>query len=83
MFVSSNQIVSNFVSSNDMNIIRIPEELLKNAKYLKREFGIKDLRKTKNCLSLQIDYKTNEVLIHHFAYIEKILKQFNMDNNHC
>lgn len=63
-----------------MNLIRSPEKLPKTAKYLEREFEMKDLMKTKYRLSLQIKYKTNGVLIHQSTFVEKVLKHFNMDN---
>lgn len=47
-----------------MNLIRIFKELLKTAKYLKSKFEMKDLEKTKYYLRLQIEHKTNGVLIH-------------------
>lgn len=65
-----------------MNLIRSPEKLPKAAKYLEREFEMKDLMKTKYRLSLQIKYKTNGVLIHQSTFVEKVLKHFNMDNAH-
>ncbi|KAL5779849.1 hypothetical protein ACOSQ2_010586 [Xanthoceras sorbifolium] len=65
---------------NDMNLIGTSEELLKTAEYLKREFEIKDLGKTKYCLGLENEHKPNGILIHQSAYVEKILKRFNMDN---
>ena len=37
---------------NDLNLIVIPEKLTKAANYLKKEFGIKDLGKTRYCLGL-------------------------------
>ena len=40
---------------------------------------MKDLGKTKYCLDLQIEYKSNGILIHQSTYVEKVLKQFNMD----
>ena len=46
-----------------MNLIGIPEELLKIAKYLKREFEMKDLGKIKYCLGLQIEQKIQVFLI--------------------
>ena len=39
---------------DDMNLIRTPGELLKTAEYLKREFEMKDMGKTKYCLDLEI-----------------------------
>lgn len=43
---------------------------------------MKDWGKTNYCLSLQIEHNANEILIHQFAYVEKILKRFNMNNAH-
>ena len=37
---------------DDLNLIETPEELTRASKYLKREFEMKDLRKTKFCLNL-------------------------------
>ncbi|KAL5809036.1 hypothetical protein ACOSQ3_029727 [Xanthoceras sorbifolium] len=67
---------------DDMNLIGTPEELLKTAEYLKREFEMKDLGKTKYCLGLEIEHTPNGILVHQSAYVEKILKRFNMDNAH-
>ena len=43
---------------------------------------MKDLGKTKYCLGLQIEHKSNGILIHQSTYVEKVLKQFNMDKAH-
>ncbi|KAM2191606.1 hypothetical protein ACFX1Q_027392 [Malus domestica] len=64
---------------DDMNLVGTPEELNKTAEYLKSEFEMKDIGKTKYCLGLQIKYYANRILIHQSAYIEKILKRFGMD----
>ena len=53
---------------DDINIIGTPEELTKTAEYLKREFEVKDLRKTKLCLGLELEHKTNGILVHQSAY---------------
>ena len=42
----------------------------------------KEMRKIRYCLSLEIEHKSDGILIHQSAYIEKILKRFNMDNAH-
>ena len=42
------------VYADDLNLVRILEEFTKTAKYLKKEFDMKDLGKTKFCLGLQI-----------------------------
>ena len=43
---------------------------------------MKDLRKTKYCLGLQIEYYSNGVFIHQSTYTEKVLKHFYMDKSH-
>ncbi|XP_021809139.1 uncharacterized protein LOC110752729 [Prunus avium] len=65
-----------------MNLIGTPQEIIKTAEYLKGEFEMKDLGKTKYCLGLQIEHHPNGILVHQSAYIEKILKRFYMDNAH-
>ena len=37
---------------DDINLIGTPEELAKTVEYLKKEFEVKDLGKTKLCLGL-------------------------------
>ena len=67
---------------DDINLFGTPEELIKAATYLNDEFEMKDLGKTKYCLDLQIEHKSNGILIHQSIYVEKVLKQFNMDKTH-
>ena len=43
---------------------------------------MKDLGKTKYCIGLQIEHKYDGILIHQSTYVEKVLKQFNMDKAH-
>ena len=64
---------------DDMNLVGTPEELNKTAEYLKSEFEMKDLGKTKYCLGLQIEHCANGILVHQSVYIEKILKRFGID----
>ena len=59
---------------DDLNLIGTLEELTKAANYLKKEFEMKDLGKTRYCLGLQIEYYSNGILIHQSTYIEKVLK---------
>ena len=40
---------------DDLNLVGTPEELTKTAEYLKKEFEMKDLGKTKFCIVLQIE----------------------------
>ena len=59
---------------DDLNLIGTPEELIKTANYLKKEFEMKNIWKTRYCFSLQIEYCLNDVLIHQSSYTEKVLK---------
>ena len=67
---------------DDLNLIRTLEELTRTVNYLKREFEIKDLGKTKFCLGLQIEHFPTDILIHQSAYTKKILKHFYMNEAH-
>ena len=67
---------------DDLNLVGTPEELTRRTNYLKKEFEMKDLRKTKFCLSLQIEHFPNRVLVHQSTYIKKVLKRFYMDKVH-
>ena len=60
---------------DDMNIVGTLEKLNKTAEYLKNEFEMKDLRKTKYCFGLQIEHCASGILVHKSAYIVK----FSMD----
>ena len=64
------------------NLIETPEKFTKTANYLKNEFEIKDIGKTKFCLGLQIEHTSKGILIHQLAYTEKVLKYFHMDKAH-
>ena len=67
---------------DDLNLIGTPEELKRTTKYLKKEFKMKDLGKTKFCLSLQIEHFATGISIHQSKYTKKILKHFYMDEAH-
>ncbi|KAM2294258.1 hypothetical protein ACFX1S_034183 [Malus domestica] len=64
---------------DDMNLVETLEELNKTVEYLKSEFEMKDLGKTKYCLGLQIEHYASGILVHQSAYIEKIHKRFGMN----
>ena len=38
--------------------------------------------KTKLCLGLELEHKTNRILVHQSAYTKRVLKRFNMDKAH-
>ena len=67
---------------DDINLFGTPEELIKAATYLKDKFEMKDLEKTKYCLDLKIEHKSNRILIHQSTCVENVLKQFNIDKAH-
>ena len=67
---------------DDINLIGTPKELAKTAEYLKKEFEVKDLGKTKLCHGLQLEHKANGIIVHQSSYIERLLKRFNMDKAH-
>ena len=43
---------------------------------------MKDLRKTKFCLGLQIEHLKSGIFVHQSNYTEKVLKRFYMDKAH-
>ena len=49
---------------DDLNLIGTHEELTRTENYLKREFEMKDLGKTKFCLGLQIEHFPTCILVH-------------------
>ena len=67
---------------DDLNLIGTPEELTRTTNYLKSEFEMKDLEKTKFCLGLQIEHFPTGILVHQSAYTKKILKHFYMNEAH-
>ena len=67
---------------DDLNLVGTPEEIRRTATYLKNEFEMKDLGKTKFCLGLQLEHLPNGILIHQSNYTEKVLKHFYMDKAH-
>ena len=64
---------------DDLNIIGTENEIHEATVYLKEEFEMKNLGKTKYCLGLQIEHMHNGIFMHQSNYTEKILKCFNMN----
>jgi hypothetical protein len=64
---------------DDLNIISNAKDINEACNYLKKEFKMKDLGKTKFYLELQIEYLQMSILIHRSAYVKKVLEKFNMD----
>ena len=67
---------------DDMNLIETLEELSKIVEYLKKEFEVKDLGKTKLCLGLELEHKANGIIVHQSAYTKRVLKHFYMDKTY-
>jgi hypothetical protein len=64
---------------DDLNIIGTKLDINDAQDYLKTQFEMKDLGKTKFCLGLQLEHLPAGILVHHSAFVQKILKKFNMD----
>ncbi|KAM2003747.1 hypothetical protein ACFX15_027281 [Malus domestica] len=66
---------------DDMNLIGTPEELARTVAHLKSEFEMKDLRKTRYCLGLEIKHRSDGILVHQSNYTQKVLRCFNEDKS--
>ncbi|RVW81532.1 Retrovirus-related Pol polyprotein from transposon TNT 1-94 [Vitis vinifera] len=58
---------------DDLNLVGTPEELIRTTNYLKKEFEMKDLGKTKFCLGLQIEHFPNGDPFHPCEKDEELL----------
>nr|AAS79613.1 putative copia-like polyprotein [Ipomoea trifida] len=79
---SSNGFCIISVYVDDMNIIGTNKDIIEACSYLKAEFEMKDLGKTKFCLGLQIEHLPNGIFIHQANYVNKLLEKFYMDKSH-
>ena len=52
---------------DDLNILGTSGEISQTVEYLKKEFEMKDLGKTKFCLGLQLEYIKDGILVHQMA----------------
>ncbi|KAM1882388.1 hypothetical protein ACFX13_003885 [Malus domestica] len=64
---------------DDINLIGTPAELEEIVTHLKSEFEMKDLGKTRYCLSLKIEHCSDGILVHQLNYTQKVLRHFNED----
>jgi hypothetical protein len=64
---------------DDLNIIGTELDINEVRDYLKMEFKMKDLGKTKFCLGLQLEHLPTGILVHQSTYVQKILEKFNMN----
>jgi hypothetical protein len=59
---------------DDLNIIGHSKDIDEACNHLKMEFEMKNLGNTKFYLGLQLQHLHTSILIHQFAYVQKILK---------
>lgn len=64
---------------DDLNIIGTKAEVQEACEFLKSEFEMKDLGKTKFCLGLQLEHLPQGILVHQSTYTQKILERFGHD----
>ena len=64
---------------DDLNIIGTTRNIEEASAYLKTEFEMKDLGKTKFCLGLQLKHLPEGVFVHQSTYTKRVLEKFNMD----
>jgi hypothetical protein len=64
---------------DDINIIGHAKDIDEPCNHLKTKFEMKDLVRTKICLGFQLEHLHTGILVHQFAYVQKILEKFNMD----
>ena len=67
---------------DDLNIIGCKEEIEEASAYLKAEFEMKDLGRTKFCLGLQIEHLPRGIFVHQSTNMKKVLERFNMSKAH-
>ena len=67
---------------DDLNIISCKEDIEEASVYLKAEFEMKDLGRTKFCLGLQIEHLPRGIFVHQSTYTKKVLERFNMSKAH-
>jgi hypothetical protein len=67
---------------DDLNIIEMTRDIEEAMAYLKTEFEMKDLGKTKFCLGLQLEHLLEGVFVHQSTYTKRVLEKFNMNECH-
>jgi hypothetical protein len=63
---------------DDLNLFSTSRIMLETIKVLQGVFEMRDLGQTSFCLGLQFEYLPHGILLHQSAYIQKLLKRFNM-----
>jgi hypothetical protein len=64
---------------DDLNIIGHIKDIDEARNHLKTESEMKSLGRTRFCLGLQLEHLHMGILVHQSAYVQKILKKFNMN----
>ena len=67
---------------DDLNIVGTARDIEEAMAYLKAEFEMKDLGKTKFCFGLQLEHLPEGVFIHQSTYTKRVLEKFNMSECH-
>ena len=67
---------------DDLNLVGTATEVDEAVIYLKTEFEMKDLGKTKYCLGIQVEHLSSGIFLHQSTYTEKVLSRFYMDKSH-
>ena len=67
---------------DDLNIIGTTRDIEEASAYIKTEFEMKDLGKTKFCLGLQLEHLSEGVFVHQSTYTKRVLERFNMGKCH-
>ena len=67
---------------DDLSIIGTTRDIEEASAYLKTEFEMKDLGKTKFCLGLHLEHLPEGVFVHQSTYTKRVLEKFNMDKCH-
>jgi hypothetical protein len=65
-----------------LNVTETAKDIIEASTYLKSEFEMKDLGKTKFCLGLQFEHTHEGILVHQSAYTKKVLEKFHHENAH-
>jgi hypothetical protein len=64
---------------DDLNINGRTKDIDEAHNQLKNDFKMKDLGKTNFYLGLQIEHLQTGILVHQFAYVQKVLEKINMN----
>jgi len=67
---------------DDLSIIGTTRDIEEASAYLKTDFEMNDLGKTKFCLGLQLEHLPEGVFVHQSTYTKRVLEKFNMDKCH-